>query len=74
MWHHRHDKAVRFMAKKKACRKCKMFVEGGQCPSCKSSSFTDNWQGRIFVSDVNKSMIAEKVNMTVKGEYAIKVR
>jgi RNA polymerase subunit RPABC4/transcription elongation factor Spt4 len=51
-----------------------MFVEGGQCLSCKSESFTDNWQGRIFVSDVAKSVIAEKINVTVKGEYAIKVR
>ena len=62
------------MAKKKACKKCKMFVEGNKCPACGSEGFTTSWQGRLYISDVNKSMIGEKVNVTVKGEYAIKVR
>jgi len=62
------------MAKKKACKKCKIFVDGDRCPICKNSSFSDNWQGRIFVSDVNKSMIAQKIDIKVKGEYAIKVK
>ena len=62
------------MAKKKACKKCKLFVEGDVCPSCKGNIFTTSWQGRLFVSDVNKSMIAKKINITVKGEYAIKVK
>jgi DNA-directed RNA polymerase subunit E" len=62
------------MAKKKVCRKCKLFVEGDLCISCKGNSFTDNWQGRLFVTDVSNSMIAEKLNITIKGEYAIKVR
>jgi len=62
------------MAKKKACRKCKLFVEGDECPSCKSKDFSTTWQGRLFVSDVNKSMIAEKIELKVKGEYAIKVK
>ncbi|MBU0460187.1 MAG: DNA-directed RNA polymerase subunit E'' [Nanoarchaeota archaeon] len=62
------------MAKKKACKKCKLFVEGGECPNCKSSNFTTSWQGRLYVNDVSESMIAEKINIKVKGEYAIKVR
>jgi DNA-directed RNA polymerase subunit E" len=62
------------MAKKKACKKCKLFVEGDTCPTCGTSSFTTSWQGRLFVKDVEKSMIGQKVNITVKGEYAIKVR
>jgi DNA-directed RNA polymerase subunit E" len=62
------------MAKKKACKKCKLFVEGDTCPSCGSTSFTTSWQGRLFIKDVEKSMIADKVEVTVKGEYAIKVR
>ena len=61
------------MAKKKACRKCKLFVEGETCPNCKSDSFTTSWQGRLYIADV-KSMIAEKIDIKVKGEYAIKVR
>ena len=62
------------MAKKKACKKCKVFVDGEQCPICKNSSFTNNWQGRLFITDVENSMIAKNVKATVKGEYAIKVR
>ena len=63
-----------YMAKKKACKKCKLFVEGSQCPNCKGNNFTTSWQGRLLVTDVNYSMIAEKINIKVKGEYAIKVR
>jgi DNA-directed RNA polymerase subunit E" len=62
------------MAKKKACKKCKLFVEGEICKVCGSTNFTTSWQGRLFVKDVEKSMIAEKVEIKVKGEYAIKVR
>jgi len=62
------------MSKKKVCKTCKMFVEGPQCPVCKTQSFSTNWQGRIYIIDANKSIIAEKVGLKVKGEYAIKAR
>jgi len=62
------------MVKKKACKKCKLFVEGDTCPVCSSTNFTTSWQGRLFVNDANRSMIAEKVDIKIKGEYAIKVR
>ncbi len=62
------------MSKKKACKKCKLFVDGDKCPGCGSDSFTTSWQGRIFISDAKTSMIAEKVKINTKGEYAIKVR
>jgi DNA-directed RNA polymerase subunit E" len=62
------------MAKKEACKRCKLFSEGDTCPVCGSSSKTSTWQGRLYISDVSKSMIAEKVGITAKGEYAIKVR
>jgi len=60
--------------KKKVCKKCKYFVEGNECPVCKSNQFSNNWQGRLYILDTNKSMIAKKIEVTVKGEYAIKVR
>ena len=60
--------------KKKACKKCKLFVSGNECPNCGSNDFTQNWQGRIYIVDPIKSAIAEKISMKVKGEYAIKVR
>ena len=62
------------MAKKKACKKCKYFFEGDECPVCKSAQSSTNWQGRLHILDANKSTIAKKIGITVKGEYAIKVR
>jgi len=62
------------MSKKKVCKQCKMFVEGSECPSCKGNQFSTTWMGRIYIVDSDKSMIAEKIDMKVKGEYAIKVR
>ena len=62
------------MAKKKACKRCRLFVEGDICPSCNSNSFSNTWQGRIYIKDVSQSMIANKIGITLKGEYAIKVK
>ena len=60
--------------KKKVCKRCKMFVEGNECPVCKTSQFSTSWQGRLNIIDASKSIIAEKINIKSKGEYAIKVR
>ena len=62
------------MSKKKACRRCKLFVEGDKCPNCESADFTNTWQGRLFIQDAPRSQIAEKIGIKIKGEYAIKVR
>jgi DNA-directed RNA polymerase subunit E" len=62
------------MAKKEACKRCKYFFDGETCPICSSSSKTSTWQGRLFIGDAERSMIAEKVGIKAKGEYAIKVR
>ena len=60
--------------KKKACKKCKLFVEGDTCPLCKGNQFSTVWQGRLYVVDPQKSEIAKKIDISTKGEYAIKVR
>ncbi|MFA5797557.1 MAG: transcription elongation factor subunit Spt4 [Candidatus Woesearchaeota archaeon] len=60
--------------KKKVCKKCKIFVDGEVCPICKKNSFSTNWQGRLYIADVDKSTIAKKISAEVKGEYAIKVK
>ncbi len=60
--------------KKKACKKCKLLIDGNECPLCKGNQFSTNWQGRIFVIDSNKSIIAQKIGIQAKGEYAIKAR
>ena len=59
---------------KKVCKNCKIFVTGTKCPLCNGNVFTESWQGRISVTDANKSEIAKKIGITVKGEYSLKVR
>ena len=62
------------MSKKKTCRTCKIFTEEDICPLCKKSSFANTFQGRIHFLDVKKSRIAHEMDVTMNGEYAIKVR
>jgi len=59
---------------RKVCKKCKIFVMGNECPICKGKEFSENWKGRFYILDANKSEVAKKMGITVKGEYAIKVR
>ena len=60
--------------KKKVCKKCKLFIEGNECPLCKGNQVSVSWQGRLNILDANKSSIAKKIEIPSKGEYAIKVR
>ena len=62
------------MVKKKVCKKCKIFVDGNECPICHGNQFTTNWQGRINILDPEKSDIAKKIGIKKKGEYAIKAK
>jgi DNA-directed RNA polymerase subunit E" len=59
---------------RKVCKKCKIFVKGNECPICKGNQFSENWQGRLIILDSSKSEIAKKMEINVKGEYAIKIR
>lgn len=60
--------------KKKACKKCKIFVQGSECPVCGGSSFSTSFYGRMHFFNTQKSMIAERINVKKDGEYAIKLR
>jgi len=62
------------MVKKKACKKCKIFVKGNECPFCSSKDLSGNWKGRITILDKEKSEIAQHLKFTKNGEYALKVR
>ena len=62
------------MVKKKACKNCKVFVKGNECPLCKSTDFTTYWKGRVIIFDAEKSEVGKKMGVKVKGEYAIKTR
>lgn len=59
---------------RKVCKNCKIFVQKDKCPTCQGNSFSDNWEGRFYIFDAEKSEIAEKLKINSKGEYAIKVR
>lgn len=62
------------MAKEKACKICKTIYEGEKCPKCDSSESIEGFKGRIFVSNPEKSEIAQKLNIKTKGNFAIKNR
>lgn len=64
------------MVKKLASKKTKELLTDAEIKEKKlpPSEFTTSWQGRIFISDPAKSMIAERLKIDKKGEYAIKVR
>ena len=61
--------------KQKACKICnQIYEEGNKCPKCGSKESTDNFKGRIFLSNSEKSEIAQKMNLKGKGNFAIKTR
>jgi DNA-directed RNA polymerase subunit E" len=60
--------------RKKVCKQCRIFAEEGICPVCRGNDFATSWQGRVNVLNAEKSAIAKKMNVSVSGEYAIKVR
>lgn len=60
--------------KKKACKRCRLFFDGQECPSCKSNQFTTNWKGRLSILDAAESGVSKRVGITENGEYAIKVK
>lgn len=58
----------------KACRDCHHIVTKGRvCPICKGESFSTRWNGLLVVINPKKSEIAEKLNITKKGKYALSV-
>lgn len=57
---------------RKACKNCRAFVTGDICKNCNSTDFSDNSKGRITILDPENSEIAKKLNITKKGEYAIR--
>ena len=59
---------------KKACKKCRLFVDGTKCPLCQNTNLSDSWKGRLVVTDANQSEIGKVLGIKAKGEYAIKVR
>lgn len=58
------------------CRECHRVVEPDVeiCPSCGSSSLTEDWAGYVIISHPEQSEIAAKMDVREAGKYALKVR
>ena len=61
--------------KRNACKKCKRMIGSEtKCEQCMGEYGSESWQGRVYINSTTASIIAETLNITEKGEYAIKVR
>jgi DNA-directed RNA polymerase subunit E" len=58
----------------KTCRECHRIVSGASCPICGSSSLSSDWSGYVVIIDPVHSNIAKKLNISLRGKYALKVR
>lgn len=62
-------------AKREVCKKTKKFMDD---PNFKDhnpvNGVTNNWQGRVYILNPEKSDISSIIGVEKKGEYAIKVR
>ncbi|MFQ3295880.1 MAG: hypothetical protein ACI9PP_000046 [Halobacteriales archaeon] len=58
------------------CRECHRVVHPDEetCPSCGSSSLTEDWAGYVIIAHPETSRIAEEMEITESGKYALKVR
>ena len=58
------------------CRECHRVVDpdANTCPSCGSSSLSEDWAGLVIITHPDKSEVAEGMEVTEAGSYALKVR
>ncbi|GAA0518288.1 DNA-directed RNA polymerase subunit E [Halorubrum aquaticum] len=59
-----------------ACRECHYVndPDAQTCELCGSSSLTEDWAGYVIVTNPEESQIAEEMNVSKPGSYALKVR
>ncbi|MFA7562493.1 MAG: transcription elongation factor subunit Spt4 [Methanoculleus sp.] len=58
----------------KVCRECHRVVEGESCVICSTTNLSEDWAGYVVIIDPEHSDIAKKMNITMAGRYALKVR
>ncbi|MDN7012644.1 DNA-directed RNA polymerase, subunit E'' [Methanoculleus sp. FWC-SCC3] len=58
----------------KVCRECHRVVEGESCVICGTANLSEDWAGYVVIIDPERSEIAKKMNITMAGRYALKVR
>jgi len=57
-----------------ACRECHRIIEGQICPICNTASLSKDWSGYVIIIDPKNSIIAQKLEISLPGKYALKVR
>lgn len=62
------------MSIERACRTCHTISAAEQCPQCGGSDFSKDYLGYVIILDVEKSLIAQKMEIDKPGKYALKVR
>ena len=58
----------------RVCRECHRVVEGEACVICGTANLSEDWAGYVVIIDPEHSDIAKKMNITLPGRYALKVR
>ncbi len=58
-----------------ACSECHLILpdDADQCMRHPSAPVSTDWNGYVVVMDPNRSEIAERLNIDVPGNYALKV-
>ena len=56
------------------CRECHRVVEGAACTICATTNLTPDWAGYLIIIDPERSEVAKRMNITLPGRYALKVR
>jgi DNA-directed RNA polymerase subunit E" len=58
----------------KACNKCHKITTKSTCPSCKTTSLSDDFSGLVIIINPKESEIAKAMEISEKGRYALRVR
>ena len=57
----------------KACRKCRLIVNGDICPNCKESDLTKAFEGFILLINP-EGEVGHAIGATTPGKYALKIK
>ena len=70
----RRRKTNNKMSKRKACLTCRVIFDGEKCPICGENETTENWKGKVYVFNSEKSEVAKNMKIKKNGEYTIKAK
>ena len=56
-----------------ACTVCKRLTPKERCDVCGNPT-SSNWSGLLIITDPEESELAKELNITLPGEYCLRVR